>query len=476
MSIKDLTITDQTVQGIYVQSQPDRLTGTAQQNKAVFDAYPALIKQRFNQLLELLTAEGGAGEIPVGPIEGVTAQNVQQALAAIQQNLTAYINKIKSETGAAEVGVSTISGMYVGNVQQALEGLRAIQITLDSNIQKLMSVNGAAAVGVSTISGMQAQNVQKALEELRKAIDDSVSGIIPGGSITTDMLADDVKIILKNKLNSPMSLSVNADLNDVKTPGLYYCDGATGANRPINTGAFSLLVENTGSWGGNGRKQTFTAHDSGTTYKRVNTGENGKTWTGWEIIITTTRLSTNVDLNDVKTPGLYYCDGATGANRPINTGAFSLLVENTGSYGGNGRKQTFTDYSSGVTYARTISGDSGEAWQGWKPLATATPPQVRNFTLQSGFTADGDCTFFVTQESAVFLSGGVSGTLSANQDTQIGTLPADVSPDAQRRRPAVTNAGAAYIDIHTDGTVWAHPFAAASQCWFDCSFVAGGGS
>lgn len=125
---------------------------------------------------------------------------------------------------------------------------------------------------------------------------------------------------------------------------------------------------------------------------------------------------------------------------------------------------------------RTISGYSGEAWQGWKTLSTATPPQVRNLTLQSGFTANGDCTFFVTQESAVFLAGGVSGTLPANQDTQIGTLPTDVRPVAQRRRPAVTNAGLAYIDIHTDGTVWAHPFADASQCWFDTAFVAVGGT
>ena len=119
---------------------------------------------------------------------------------------------------------------------------------------------------------------------------------------------------------------------------------------------------------------------------------------------------------------------------------------------------------------------NGTVWTDWAKFSTATPPQMRNLTLQSGFSANGDCTFFVTQESAVFLAGGVSGTLPANQDTQIGTLPADVSPAAQRRRPAVTNAGAAYIDIHTDGTVWAHPFAAALQCWFDTSFVAGGGS
>ena len=82
--------------------------------------------------------------------------------------------------------------------------------------------------------------------------------------------------------------------------------------------------------------------------------------------------------------------------------------------------------------------------------------------------------FFVTQESTVHLAGGVSGTLPANQDTQIGTLQADARPTYQCRRPAVTNAGAAYIDIHTDGTVWVHPFAAASECWFDTSFVAGG--
>ena len=113
-------------------------------------------------------------------------------------------------------------------------------------------------------------------------------------------------------------------------------------------------------------------------------------------------------------------------------------------------------------------------WTGWKQISTATPPQVRNLTLQSGFTANGDCTFFITQESVVFLAGGVSGTMPANQDTQIGTLPADARPSALCRRDMTTNAGAGYIEIRADGTVWAHPFAAASQCWFDCSFVAGG--
>lgn len=145
MSIKDLEITDQNVQSVYVQSQPDRLTGTAQQNKAVFDALPQLIRQRFNELLETLAGTGAAGEIPVGPIEGVTAETVQQALEAIQQNLTAYINKIKAATGAAEVGVSQISGMQAQNVQKALEELRkAIEdIVFDPTGGILWSMVGA---------------------------------------------------------------------------------------------------------------------------------------------------------------------------------------------------------------------------------------------------------------------------------------------------------------------------------------------
>ena len=145
-------------------------------------------------------------------------------------------------------------------------------------------------------------------------------------------------------------------------------------------------------------------------------------------------------------------------------------------------RESTEEYYSRVVYASPAN--KNDLWKlvvtngskfSWVRLTDNTPPQVRNLTLQSGFTADGDCTFFITQESEVFLTGGASGTLAANQDTQIGTLPADACPAAQRRRPAVTNAGPAYIDIHTDGTVWAHPFAAASQCWFDCSFVAGGG-
>lgn len=172
-------------------------------------------------------------------------------------------------------------------------------------------------------------------------------------------------------------------------------------------------------------------------------------------------------------PSAYPLNSATTFFSGNSFAGIDQCIVTTYAYNLNAARQivSFLD-NTGVKYRLAIGEDQ---WGAWKQISTATPPEVRNFTIQSGFTA-GDCTFFVTQESAVFLAGGVSGTLPANQDTQIGTLPSDVCPSKQRRRPAVTNAGAAYIDIHTDGTVWAHPFVSASQCWFDTSFVAGGGS
>ena len=115
-------------------------------------------------------------------------------------------------------------------------------------------------------------------------------------------------------------------------------------------------------------------------------------------------------------------------------------------------------------------------WIGWVNLVNATPPKVRNLTLQSGFTPYNSCTFSKIQENVTFLVGGITGTMPANQDTQLGTLPADIRPSGLCRRAATTDVGTAYIEIHTDGTVWAHPFADASQCWFDTAFVAVGGT
>ena len=86
----------------------------------------------------------------------------------------------------------------------------------------------------------------------------------------------------------PTALPNDSDLNTVTTPGLYYADGVVVANKADSANAFSLFVESTGAWGNQGRKQTYTAYDTGETYIRVITGNVGDVWTDWEKIATAT--------------------------------------------------------------------------------------------------------------------------------------------------------------------------------------------
>lgn len=152
-----------------------------------------------------------------------------------------------------------------------------------------------------------------------------------------------------------------------------------------------------------------------------------------------------------------------------------LTVHSSGATGGS--KSFILSYIDGGTYLKRYFGEqSGDGKGRIAPISTATPPQVRNFTLQSVFSAVGNCTFFATQENVVFLAGGISGTIPAIQEIQIGTLPADACPSAEHIRPAVTNSGGAYLRIRTDGTVWLYSYEAAVYCYFDISFVAGGGA
>lgn len=112
-----------------VQSQPDALTGSAEENKKVFDLLPLLIIERLNKLIESLQAANSAGQIGaenVGmtPFDGVNANTVQAALEQLQANLVRYINAVKSAEGAGRVGITPFKGVTSGTVQAALEEIR----------------------------------------------------------------------------------------------------------------------------------------------------------------------------------------------------------------------------------------------------------------------------------------------------------------------------------------------------------------
>lgn len=86
MSIQEQKITDAAIAANGVQSRPDKLTGTAAQNKKVFDALvTAVVKERFNALLDELTGTAAAAQLGITTIPGFSAGNVQTALEQIVQ-------------------------------------------------------------------------------------------------------------------------------------------------------------------------------------------------------------------------------------------------------------------------------------------------------------------------------------------------------------------------------------------------------
>ena len=86
MSIQEQKITEAAIAANGVQSRPDKLTGTAAQNKKVFDALvTAVVREKFNALLDELTGTTAATQLGITTIPGFSAGNVQTALEQIVQ-------------------------------------------------------------------------------------------------------------------------------------------------------------------------------------------------------------------------------------------------------------------------------------------------------------------------------------------------------------------------------------------------------
>ena len=102
MALKDKKITEAGINQHGVVSAPDHLTGTPTENKKVFDRLVrALVAQSVNGLIDDLAGTGGAEEIGVSPINGLSGSNVQELLAAMKTLLDKRI---------AEAGVASFKG------------------------------------------------------------------------------------------------------------------------------------------------------------------------------------------------------------------------------------------------------------------------------------------------------------------------------------------------------------------------------
>ena len=92
MSFNDKKITAEDIASQGVQSKPNKLTGTAAENKAAFDnLVSAVVREKFNAFLEELMGASAAGQIGVDTIGSLTAGTVQEALQEMDDKIGEYV-------------------------------------------------------------------------------------------------------------------------------------------------------------------------------------------------------------------------------------------------------------------------------------------------------------------------------------------------------------------------------------------------
>lgn len=86
-------ITNKEIEEKQVASLPDRMTGTAAENKAAFDALAKALIAKYNELVDTLMGQGGAAAIGSAPFAGAdNATTVRAQLIKLQDNIAAAVS------------------------------------------------------------------------------------------------------------------------------------------------------------------------------------------------------------------------------------------------------------------------------------------------------------------------------------------------------------------------------------------------
>lgn len=211
MSIQNQKITEAAIAANGVQSQPDKLTGTAAQNKKVFDnLVTAVVKERFNALIDELMGADAAGQLGVAAITGYSASNIQDALEEIitaMQGITQgsvangsiTLAKLAAEVTAAALGGAAASHTHgAGDVSSGVLDAARIPV-LDSANLKAGSV-GTEQLGDGVVTADKIGRAAVATEKIAAlaitaaliANKTITAAKIADGTITETQLSDDI--------------------------------------------------------------------------------------------------------------------------------------------------------------------------------------------------------------------------------------------------------------------------------------------
>lgn len=126
MSFASLKITDSDITTYGVQSQPNKLTGSALQNKQAFDKLIAeVVKAKFNALIDELTALTAAAQIGVD-VQGLTSTNVEDAIAELLEAMQGITQGfvVPGSIGETELAATLAIGDRLSGVLPANVGIK----------------------------------------------------------------------------------------------------------------------------------------------------------------------------------------------------------------------------------------------------------------------------------------------------------------------------------------------------------------
>mgnify|MGYP004728958817 FL=1 len=221
MSIQEQKITEAAIAANGVQSQPDKLTGTAAQNKKVFDALvTAVVREKFNALLDELTGTTAAAQLGITTIPGFSAGNIQTALEQIVQAMqdvtqgsvadgSITLAKLAAEVTAVALGGAAASHTHgAGDINSGVLDAARIPV-LDGTKLGVGSVGtaqlGAAVVTTEKLAALSvlathiAQNAvtaqkiaQGAVTAEKIAAGAIITALLAPNAVTAEKLANDI--------------------------------------------------------------------------------------------------------------------------------------------------------------------------------------------------------------------------------------------------------------------------------------------
>ena len=206
MSLENLKITDEQISQNGVTSAPDKLSGTAAENKAVFDRLVKnIVAKAVNAIITELTSVTGAGSIGASTVEGENSSvqalltSTSTLLKKTSENFISFEKNIESSAGAQSVGALTLDG-GPSNVQSMLSDsavlLKNTSEALTTLGNLIKSADGAATVGAKNAEG-ESTNVQTVLTLIENTANKAVSDAAKAIRIAQQAVGGDLSEYVK---------------------------------------------------------------------------------------------------------------------------------------------------------------------------------------------------------------------------------------------------------------------------------------